>query len=308
MPATWTCPATNRVFPTGARPSPKQALLSAPTFLPTATPPEHVAYVPKWRSMLGNDTYGDCVTAEEGFAKTCVNPEKFDSQAAMDQLEQVVISYARAHGTLHGASLTEVLDSMYEKGFQIGSQLYNDGQKSGVDYTNETILKAAIAQGPVKLAMGAGALPGGAGSRDGWYALSSRNYSSDHSTTLCGYGTVEFCYDALKLPVPSAIPAGTHGYLHYTWSTIGFVTQAWVNGACDEAWLRTPTTVGIPPLAPPVPPPPPTPPEIKGTLYGKVVNGTVVIDGEVVIPSATIPYIVVPIGGGFYKFVPKEVL
>lgn len=261
MPAIWTDPDRPSVtFPTGATPTPKSKLLAAKPFVPPAMAlPAQVAIVPKFRSMFGNDRYGDCVSAEEAFAKTCVNPEIFNSQTIVNQLSDVCIAWARSHGVLNGASLDEVLDWMFQKGYQFGSQLYNDGEKLGVDYTNESVLQAAIAQGPVKLAIGAGALPGGAGSNDGYYALTSRNYSSDHSTTLCGYGPAEYLYDALKLPVPSAC-AGLHGYLHYTWSTIGFVTAAWIKGATDEAWVRQPTTIGVPPLTPPVPPPPPNPP------------------------------------------------
>ena len=32
-------------------------------------------------SMWGNDVHGDCVTAEEAFAKACNNPEIFISDA-----------------------------------------------------------------------------------------------------------------------------------------------------------------------------------------------------------------------------------
>ncbi len=258
-------------------------LLSALPFIPLAAPPANVAYVPKYRSMFGNDRYGDCVSAEEAFTKCCVNPEIFNSQAIIDQLSTICIAWARSHGVLKGASLDYVLDAMAEKGYQFPSQLYNDGTKLGVDYENTEVLKAAIAQGPVKLAIGAGALPGGAGSRDGYYALSSRNYSSDHSTTLCGYGPVEYCYQQLGLPVPSAIPAGTFGYLHYTWSTIGFVTQAWVNGATDEAWVRQPTTVGVPPLPVPTPPPGPNPNPTPQPAAIDVTIGSIVQPGQYIL-------------------------
>lgn len=308
MPTDWTCPDTGKVFPTGAMPTPRHLLAAAvPFYAPLAAPPEHVAYVPKFRSMFGNSAYGDCVSAEEAFSKTCVNPELFASQAAVDQLSSVCISWARSHGVLNGANLSDVLDWMFEKGYQIGSQLFNDGPKLAVDYTNESVLKAAIAQGPVKLAIGAGALPGGAGSDDGYYALTSRNYSSDHSTTLCGYGTVEYCYQQLGLPVPSGIPANTPGYLHYTWSTIGFVTHAWIKGATDEAWVRNPTTVGIPPLTPPVPPAPPTPPPITGIIYAEQVGSATAIRGGFTTAEG-FKYIVIPNGDGSYRVVPATVI
>ena len=296
------------MFPTGASPTPRHLLARAvPFFAPLAAPPAQVAYVPKYRSMFGNSQYGDCVSAEEAFAKTCVNPEIFNSQAIVDQLSSVCITWARSHGVLNGASLTEVLDWMFEKGYQIGPQLFNDGQKLAVDYGNEATLQAAISQGPVKLAIGAGALPGGAGSQDGYYALTSRNYSSDHSTTLCGYGPVEYCYQQLGLPVPSGIPANTPGYLHYTWSTIGFVTHAWIMGATDEAWVRNPTTVGVPPLAPPIPPKPPVAPPIGGTIYAEQVGQVIAIRGELQTADG-FRYIVAPVGNGTYHVIPAAVL
>ena len=279
MPAIWTDPGNSSItFPTGATPTPRSRLLKARPFVPPAMAvPSEIAYVPKYRSVFGNDRYGDCVSAEEAFAKTCVNPEMFNSQAAVDQLSDVCIAWARSHGVLNGASLDEVLDWMFQKGYQIGPQLYNDGAKLGVDFSNEGLLKSAIAQGPVKIAISASSLPSGAGSQDGWYSLSSRPRGSDHSTTLCGYGTVEYCYDQLKLPVPSGIAPHTPGYLHYTWRTIGFVTWGYITGgAVEEAWLRQPTTIGIPPLPGPTPPgpdpdpgPSPTPQPFDFTFLGK---------------------------------------
>jgi hypothetical protein len=253
-PNTWTCPTTQRVFCTGAQPTPRARLLSAPPHIVLVAPPLQMAYVPKKRSMFHNDRYGICVTAEEAFAKTCINPE-----IDIDQLNAECFAWASAHRVLNGASLDEVLDWMAEKGFQISAQLYNDGPKSGVDFSNEVVLKSAIAQGPVKVAIAAGALPGGAGSEDGWYSLSTHNRRTDHSTTICGYGTADWLYGQLNKPLPSGLPASTPGYLMYTWSTIGFVSHDWIMGTVDEAWVRNPTTIGIPPLPTPNPPPPPGP-------------------------------------------------
>jgi hypothetical protein len=253
MPANWTCPDTGKTFLTGASASPRHALLGAIPYIPLFAPPAQVAYVPKKRSMFGNDSYGDCVTAEEAFAKSCDSPEH-------DIDDQVVISWARQHGLLHGADLSNVLELMARKGFQQGEQLYNDGPASGVDFSNEVILQSAIAQGPVKIAIAASALPGGAGSRDGWYQLGSRNRNTDHAVALCGYGPAGWLYQQLGVQLPSALQPSLPGYLLYTWSTIGFVDHAWIMGTTDEAWVRSPTTIGVPPLPlPPLPPQPPGP-------------------------------------------------
>lgn len=89
----------------------------------------------------------------------------------------------------------------------------------------------------------------------GWYAIGGgRNRSQDHCTGLSGYGPAGFLYKNLALPLPSAIPSDKQGYLHFTWSTIGFVDYAWIKNTLGEAWVRNPTTVGVPPL--PLPPPP----------------------------------------------------
>lgn len=253
---TWTSPTTGKTFATGARRSPGHKIAAARQHIPRTAPPAQVAYVPKVRSMFGNDRYGDCVTAEEAFAKSCaiagVQPE-------IDIPEQTVIAYARSNGELNGADLSNVLEEMARKGFAVGSQFYNDGPASSVDYSNETTLRSAIALGPVKIAIAAGSLPGGAGSSDGWYSLSARSRNTDHCVSLCGYGTAEWLYQQLGVPLPSAL-VGKSGYLLYTWSTIGFVSHEWIMGTTDEAWVRNPCTIGIPPLTPPVPPLPPTPP------------------------------------------------
>jgi hypothetical protein len=60
--------------------------------------------------MWGNDVHGDCVTAEEAFAKACHSPEIFIG-------DQVVIQWATQHGVLEGANLHEVLQWMQTGGF-----------------------------------------------------------------------------------------------------------------------------------------------------------------------------------------------
>lgn len=246
------------LFPRGARPSPRYVLCGAPAFRAVFAPPPQVAWVPPKLSYWGNNQYGDCVSAEEAFAKACYG---LDGQGGGKNGEifiedSTVISWARQNGYLNGADLGSVLKSMSQSGFQVGSQLYNDGPYHTVDYSNEGVLQAAIAQGPVKIAIGAGALPSGAGSKQGWYALGGHDSNTDHSVSLAGYGPAGWLYDQLQVSLPSALTASMPGYLLFTWSTIGFVDHKWVMGTCVEAWIRNPTTVGIPPLTPPTPPVP----------------------------------------------------
>lgn len=248
-PPLWTPPAGHTQFLRGARPSPPHKLLAAQPFLAVSYPAQF-AIVPAKLDIWGNSTYGDCVSAEEAFAKACHTPEIFIPA-------DTVIAWARQNGYLNGADLKEVCDSMLKSGFQVGSQLYNDGPALAVDYSNIDTLRAAIAQGNVKIAIDANTLPSGAGNQQGWYAFGgAKGRGSDHCTGLSGYGTAAYCFQQLGVPLPSGVD-GTKAdcFLHFTWSTIGVVDFAWLQNTCTEAWVRNPTTVGVPPLpAPPIDP------------------------------------------------------
>lgn len=248
-------PAHVGKFMTGARPSPRHVLLRArPHRILTETPAQ-AGWFPKQLDMWGNDQFGDCVSAEEAFAKACYSPEIFIPT-------QTVTDWARKNGYLNGADLSSVMQSMQSGGFVLGSQTYDDGPPSGVDYTNEAVLQNAISQGPVKIAIAADCLPSGAGNQMGWYDISAtNNNNTDHCVSLCAYGTADWIFAQLNtvygnVPLPPQL-AGQQGYGLYTWKTIGFVSIAWIKGTCSEAWVRNPTTVGVPPLTPTPPPPPP---------------------------------------------------
>ncbi len=244
-------------FKRGARPSPRHALLAATPHRVVEAPPPQWAFVPPHLSMWGNDQHGDCVTAEEAFAKACHAPEIFIDDAA-------VVAWAQQHGVLEGASLTEVMDAFvkgdgFRVGVQAGIQEYGDGPYFGVNYADETVLRSAVAQGPVKIAIDADALPSEAGGQMGWWSVDSRHYpNTDHCVAVCGYGHADWLFQQMGVPLP--IAPDLFGYLVYTWRTVGFVTHPWLLGTCVEAWVRNPTTVGVPPLAPgPTPPPGPGP-------------------------------------------------
>lgn len=250
-------------FPRGAKATPPNVLRAKPKFSVRAgqAPPAEFATVPEKLDYWGNDQYGCCVSTEEAFAKACHNPEIFIEEAN-------VIEWASHHGVLNGATLDEVLTAMLDDGFQVGPQRYNDGRAVTVDYTKPDTLKAAIAEGPVKIAIDADALPQGAGRSNGWFALGSGRYSNtDHCVALAGYGSAAFLYGKMGIPVPSGLPATTQGYLLFTWSTLGFVDHKWLLNTCVEAWLRQPTTVGVPPLDPgPGPGPEPTPDKLQAAI------------------------------------------
>ncbi len=259
-------------FQRGAKRSPMHRVLAAPQHVAVAAPPPQVAYVPKQLDMWGNDQYGCCVSAEEAFGKACYQPEIFIPT-------KTVTDWAGQRGWLDGAYLTEVMDAMQADGFVVGSQRYNDGKYASVDYSNEATLQSAISQGPVKIAIDANALPSTAGSNQGWHAVggSPGQFSStDHCISICGYGPSTWLYQQLGVPPPPALGSG---YLVYTWSTIGFVDHAWLMSTCVEAWVRNPTTVGVPPLTPVPPGPGPTPG--PAPLFTVTVNRTIPKGGSV---------------------------
>lgn len=242
-------------YKTGARPSPRHVLAAATPHRPATAPPPQVAYVPAQLSIWGNDTYGDCVTAEEAFAKACNSPEIFLP-------DQTVIGWAKQNGFLEGADLSTVLDLMVKAGFVQGNATYDDGGKLAVNWSDEAALQAAIAEGPVKIAIDHTALPANAGPPSGWYAFGSgKTYpNADHCVSICGYGPMAWLCQQLGLSQsPPYAPAA--GYLLFTWGSIGIVDHAWIMSTCAEAWVRNPTTVVTGPIpGPDNPPPPPLPP------------------------------------------------
>lgn len=294
MPAQPAAPAaginakTGQPFPRGAKPSPRYKLQAATPHRIRVAAPAQFAIVPPKLSYWYNDETGDCVTAQEAFAKAA-----WSVQCGLPELlvpDAEVKRWAQKYGFWNGADLAEVMDQMQRDGFSVGGVNYKDGPYNGVDYSNESILQNAIATGPVNIAIDADALPGGAGNVQGWYALGGRVYpNTDHCVALCGYGPAEFLYKSLGVTMPAAL-AGKSGYLLFTWSTIGFVDHKWLMQTCVEAWVRNPTTPGQSPV-PPQPPQPPDPPKPpQPPTPGDV---TITVAGG-------------PVQPGEYKLVPKD--
>lgn len=241
----------------GAIPTPISILEASPRFTPLGySAPEKFAAIPKTRREWANDRFGVCVTSEEAFSKEayaamCGLPEP-------DITDEEVIRWARSHGVLHGAMLTDVMEWMKKTGLRAESVELYDGPYKRVDVADSAMLRLALCEGPVKLGVASSGLRM-AGGKDGWYALKGGRGREDHCVGLCGYGPAEWLYEQLGVACPDACK-GQQGYLLFTWGSIGFVTDEWLSGYCDEAWVRVPTTVGQEPK-PPVPPEPPTPPE-----------------------------------------------
>lgn len=240
----------------GAKPTPRHKLCgSDPHKIKHATPAQ-VIVVPPQLEMWLNDVDGDCVTAEEAFAKAAYSVMSGQPETMIT--DATVLAFCNAGNFLNGANLTDVMDAMISGGF-VQDAGYKDGPYTAVDYSNEQVLQNAISLGPVKIGIDANALPSGAGSANGWAASggSPGQFSNeDHCVALCGYGPSTAMFQALGVPVPAGFPGA--GYLLYTWSTIGVVDHAWIMSTCGEAWLRNPTTTGVGPS--PTPTPVPIPP------------------------------------------------
>src|SRR5215471_16000041 len=148
----------------GAKMSPRSALAAARPHIAIVAAPLNFITIPRQLSMWGNDVHGDCVTAEEAFAKACNNPEIFISDAE-------VITWATNHGVLEGAYLTDVLTKMQTDGFTDGSYIYDDGPYFSVNWTNAATLQSAISSGPVKIGIAADQLEtawDSTGGQSGW--------------------------------------------------------------------------------------------------------------------------------------------
>jgi hypothetical protein len=190
--------------------------------------------------MWLNDVDGDCVTAEEAFAKACYNPEIFITDATVQ-------TWATANNVLNGAVLIEVLDTMETAGFQQGGNLYNDGNPTSVDWTNAAVLQNAIAQGPVKIGVAADQLENVVPEppKNGWFATGfTEDSNEDHCVSLCGYGPVSWLWSQLNTQTPDpSIDGTTPAYAMFTWSSVGIIDVPSLLAICAEAWLRNPTTI-----------------------------------------------------------------
>ena len=227
----------------GATASPRSTLAAAIPHTPLVSAPPNFLTIPHQLSSWGNFDHGDCVTAEEAFAKACHQPEIFIS-------DQKVIGWAKTHGVLEGAYLHQVMQWMQNDGFRQNGQAFDDGQIYSVDWTNAAALNSAISQGPVKIGVAATQLETAwraTNGQTGWFGLGFQNdHAEDHCVSLCGYGTLAWLAGQLKAAVPAGIDGTKPGYAMFTWDSIGIVDQPSMIAITHEAWLRVPTTVTKP--------------------------------------------------------------
>ena len=190
--------------------------------------------------MWGNDVHGDCVTAEEAFAKGCNNPEIFIS-------DDDVIEWATRHGVLDGAIIADVLQDMQDDGFPDGSSVYDDGPYLSVDWTSPSTLQSAISRGPVKIGVAANQLETAywaGGGQTGWIGTGFElDENEDHCVSLCGYGSISWLMGQLGGQLADGVDGTQPGYALFTWNSVGVIDVPSLNAITQEAWLRHPTTV-----------------------------------------------------------------
>jgi len=228
-------------FKTGAKPSPRHVLASAHPYRAVGAAPAQWIWLPRKLSMWHNADQGICVTAEECFNKACSGI--FISDATEE-------AWAQAHGVTDGAMLNDVLDWMAQKGFSQDGNLYNDGQKSAVDWTNAALLQSAIYAGPVKIGVAAAQLQNVVTDESGWFGLNFKtDQELDHCVSLCGYGSLSWlaqqiaAWYGVTVNVPSGVDGGKAGYGLFTWNTVGILDVASMLAITGEAWSRTPNTI-----------------------------------------------------------------
>jgi hypothetical protein len=253
----------------GAIPSPRSALAAATPHVALAGAPATFLTKPQRISMWGNDVHGDCVTAEEAFAKACNSPEIFITD---DQ----VIAWATRHGVLEGAYLTQVLGWMQNDGFADASNVYDDGPYLSVNWKDPATLQSAIATGPVKIGVAADQLETAwhsTGGRSGWFGTGFHNDSNeDHCVALCGYGSIAWLAQQLGVQVPAGINGAQAAYALFTWNSIGIIDAPSMVAITEEAWLRRPTTVIVP----------------AGLPTGPTATGAQMRPGEILSPGQSI--------------------
>lgn len=222
----------------GGIPSPRHALAAARPHVVSGDTPAQFLTKPAQLSMWLNDQFGDCVSAEEAFAKACHNPEIFIKPG-------VVFNWASARDVLNGATVWQVLHEMQLSGFEEYGKVYNDGPFTSVDWTDAVILRNAISKGPVKIGASGDELDNIVPDppTNGWLATGLKGGEQDHCVCFPGFGTIEWLLQQLGKTVPSGVDGTAPGYALFTWSSIGVIDVPSMLAITGEAWLRTPTTV-----------------------------------------------------------------
>ena len=238
-------------LPRGAIASSRAELAAAMPHVPDAAIAVPASFLmwPVQMSSWNNYVYGDCVTAEEAFAKATSAPQMFFPEAT-------AVAWASAHGYLNGATLTSVLQTMQTSGFPLNGEQYGNGAYYSVNWANAATLQSAIySYGPVKIGVGAEAFQSNGNGlvtpgTSGWAMYSyPKNQSEDHNPSLCGYGTLAqlvalFAQHGVTVNAPKGMPTGMC-YAMFTWNSIGIIDEQSMLNMTYEAWIRSPATITL---------------------------------------------------------------
>jgi hypothetical protein len=200
-------------------------------------PPANFLALPQTLSFWGNNLDGDCVTAEEAFAKAC-----HSSQILI--ADDTALNWASLNNFLNGAVISEALEIMTTRGFLQDGRTYGDGVANTVDWTNRALLNSAIAQGPVKLGVAADQLDSVVTSgTNGWFATGFKpDDKEDHCVSLSGYGTLDWLAGQMGVQTPAGVDGTQPGYAMFCWNSVGIIDAPSMVAITQEAWVRSPTT------------------------------------------------------------------
>jgi hypothetical protein len=299
----------------GALPSPRGKVLRATRvskLLGDVVPPDNWCQICPSYDMSGNDRYGDCVSAEEG------NHFRAWTLAMgypmTDVAGEEVVRWARKHGYLNGAMLTDVMDDLKTDGMVDKKGVtHRLKEYYSVDYTDQAEVKAALWKyKTLNIAIAADQVEVASG-KNGWIQLNGKvDRGIDHCVGLHGYGSLQYLCDALKVKVPNGADANQFCVLLYTWGTVGIVNWKSLQGMMtnSEAWAREPGDVPSVPFPTPTPTPGPSPawPVLSGQLFddaGRPIQGTITLILTGKEGAGQFPYIIQRDASGKYSPTPK---
>ena len=248
---------------TGALPSPRHKLAGMEPYKAAAAPAQWGIVAPSYK-MWGNDEFGVCVTSEEAANIANVTAAMGIPQHVLANL--TVTAWAKRHGVLNGATLTEVMDDLQQAkrdGLIDQGAAHFVGPYQPVDWEDRAALCGAIyqAQGNVKIGIASACLGEAVQGQNGWMVLTcKKSRALDHCVGLCGYGPLAYLCGLCGVPLPGGVDPSIFCYLLYTWGCVGIVSEAALWNMTGEAWVRIPASIAVPPYGPPVPPVPPIPP------------------------------------------------
>lgn len=299
--------------PRGATLSPRGKILRAERAskkIGDVVPPDNWCQICPSYDISGNDRYGDCVTAEEANhfrAWTLAN-----GYAMTDIAGEEVVRWARKHGYLNGATLTDVMDTLKSDGLMDKKGVtHRLKDYYSVDYTSQVEVKSALwTYKTLNIAIAADQVEVASG-KNGWIQLNGKvDRGIDHCVGLHGYGSLQYLCDQLKVTVPKNADGAQFCLLLYTWGTVGIVNWKSLQGMMtnSEAWAREPGDVPSFPFPPPAPGPDRQWPVLSGQLFddaGRPIQGaiTLILTGKE--GAGSFPYIIQRDASGKYSPTPK---